>query len=922
MRLGENKELVVRVLQSPEVVTRRVIAIDGPAGAGKSTVAKQVAQRLGCGYLDTGATYRAITFKALSDNINLQDPNELEKCAQGCDIQFDDQPGTVLPKVFLNGQDVSKEIRDPQVAKNVSVVSAVAQVRKEMTELQRKIGSKGEWVVDGRDIGTVVFPDANVKVFLTATIDARSERRYKELIQKGYQADLDTLKHDIERRDRIDSTREVAPLVKADDAVYLDSTGLTVEQVVDRIINIVTNTRDKKIPMEEAMDEVNMTNTQQEPTNEPQKEEQQEDQMTMEEALNSEFRTISRGAIVTGTIIEKNQNAIYVDLGYKSDGVVPIEELDGQADKFNVGDEIRVYVKKLEDSNGQLLLSYKKAKDLGAWDDIAEAYKNKKPVKCVIKERIKGGYNVDIKGVRAFLPQSQLSHGKNSKESLGQSFDMLVTEFERKRKNVVVSERSLVEKARDKRKEEIFKDHEVDELIKGTVSRIVEYGAFVDLGDGVEGLIHRNDLSWSVISNPRDVVKPGEEIEAKILKMDEEKGKIGLGLKQKKENPWDSVEDRYQVGQKYKGKVKNLMDFGAFVELEEGVEGLVHISDLSWARNVKHPKEVVNTDDEIEIVVKEIDKERKRISLSYKEVLPHPWEEVAKKYTIGQVVKGHVNNMTDFGAFVQLEQGIEGLLHISDMDWVKKINHPKEILEKGQEIEVKILNMDTANHRLSLGLKQTTTDPWEFVDTEYKIGDKVTGVVKNLVSYGAFVQLENGLEGLLHISEFSWQTEVSDPSEMLKVGDQVTVQVYEIDKRKQKIGLSLRRLSEDPWKDIEKQYKKDSIHEGTISKLLDNGAEIEIADGVEGFIHISQLTSHRVNSPSDAVKPGDRVTYKVLELDRKNRRLRLSVKEASHDTNVKELKKYQAESESGFSDTIGDLLKDKLESFKQQLGDE
>lgn len=898
-----------------------VVAIDGPAGAGKSTVAKKVAEKLGYSYLDTGAMYRAVTLKALENDASFTNEEELTKIAEQSKISFKENKNSVFPEVYLDGKDVTDEIRTPDVAKHVSHVAAVKDVRANMTQLQRQIGEEGKWVVDGRDIGSVVFPDALVKIYLTASIEERARRRLKDLEQKGFEADIESLKKDIAARDQIDSNREVAPLIQAEGAVYLDTTALSINQVIDRIIEIVTNTRDNKIPMEEIMDEVNTTNTDQEQTEE-QKQEAMENQMTMEEALNAEFRTISKGAIVTGTIIEKNQSGIYVDLGYKSDGIVPLEELEGEQDNFNVGDEIRVFVKKIDDGHGQLLLSYKRAKELGAWDEIREAYEKKTPMECVLKERIKGGYNVNIKGIRAFLPQSQLSHGKNTKENMGKTFPMLVTEYDRRRKNVVVSERAILDKIRDKKRAEIFEEYDVDDLIKGTVSRIVEYGAFVDLGDGVEGLIHRNDLSWSVISNPREVVQPGDEVEPKILKMDKEKGKIGLGLKQKKANPWETVDDRYQVGQKYPGKVKNLMDFGAFVELEEGVEGLVHISDLSWSRNIKHPEEVVKSGDEIEVVIKEIDQERKRISLSYKDVLPHPWDDIETRYKIGDVVTGRVNNMTDFGAFIEIEQGIEGLLHVSDMDWVKKINHPKEVLEKGQEVNVKILNIDTVNHRLSLGLKQTTTDPWEEVDSEYKVGDQVTGVVKNLVPYGAFVQLENGLEGLLHISEFSWQNEVSDPSEMLNVGDQVKVMIYEIDKSKQKIGLSLRRLTNDPWSEIERQYPRGSIHEGTISALVDNGAEVEISEGITGFIHISQLSSHRVNSPSDAVKVGDTVTYKVLELDRKNRKLKLSIKEASMATDAKELRKYQAESNTGFSDTIGDLLKEQLESFKEQLKDD
>lgn len=870
------------------------------------------ADKLGYGYLDTGAMYRAVTLKAQQENIDFSDVAAMRRCASECGLRFETSKNSSQPRVFLKDIEVTHDIRKPEVARNVSAVAANQGVRECMTALQRQIGKKGKWVVDGRDIGSVVFPDARTKIFLTASIEERARRRLHDLHEKGFEADLESLKLEIAKRDEYDSNREFAPLKQADGAVLLDTTAMTIDQVIDRIIIIVTNTRDKLIPMEERMTQVKNTHQEQADSAE-------ENQMTMEEALNSEFRTISRGAIVTGTVIEKNQSGIYVDLGYKSDGIIPTDELDGEEGKYNVGDEIKVYVKKVDDGHGQLLLSLRRAQELGSWDDLDEAFKNKTPVEGEIKERIKGGYNVSVLGVRAFLPQSQLSHGKNAKESIGKKFPMVITEYDRRRKNVVVSERAILDKVRDKRKNEIFEKFNVDDVIKGVVSRIVEYGAFVDLGDGVEGLIHRNDLSWSVISNPREVVQPGETIEAKILKMDVEKGKISLGIKQKKDNPWETVDNRYKVGQKYHGKVKNLMDFGAFVELEEGVEGLVHISDLSWARNIKHPSEVVKTGDSIDIVVKEIDKEKKRISLSYKEVLPHPWEQVTSKYKIGDVVTGKVNNMTDFGAFIEIAQGVEGLLHVSDMDWVKKVSHPKEILEKGQEIKVKILNIDTANHRLSLGLKQTTTDPWEKVEYEYKIGDQVTGVVKNLVPYGAFIQLENGLEGLLHVSEFSWQNDVENPGAALKVGDQVNVMVYEIDKGKQKIGLSLRRLQDDPWKDVERKFGKDSVHQGKIATLLDNGVEVEVTEGVIGFVHISQLSAQRVNSPSEVVKQGDTVTYKVLELDRKNRRLKLSIKEANMDSDAKELKKYQAESESGFSDTIGDLLKAQLESFKSKL---
>jgi len=901
--------------RSHDVRTASVIAIDGPAGAGKSTVAKRVAEKLGWSYLDTGAMYRAITFKALSNKIDFADQQRLFTCARSSSIRFVERKGSALPAVYLDNHDVTEAIRDPEVSRNVSHVAKDAKVRDCMTRMQREIGAKGHWVVDGRDIGTVVFPEAATKIFLTASIRERARRRLEELQAKGFAGSLESLMDEISKRDEIDSNREVAPLKQADGAVLVDTTDLTIEQVVDRIISIAT-VKDALIQTEERMSDKTATPKQETPMD--------DSNMTMEELereMSGEFKTIRNGAIVTGTIIEITPTGVYVDLGYKSDGVISSDEFEGSTKDLKVGEKIRVYVKRVDDGNGQLTLSHRRAKEVDAWEDIQTAFNNKTPIEGVLKERIKGGYNVDIGGVRAFLPQSQLSHGKNTKEFMGQSFPMAVTEFDRRRKNVVVSERAIVEGSRNKRREELFSKYQAGDMIKGTVSRIVEYGAFIDLGDGVEGLIHRNDLSWSVISDPKEVVQVGQELEAKILKIDTEKGKIGLGLKQKKDDPWATVDQRYESGRRYQGKVKNLMDFGAFVELEEGVEGLVHISDLSWARNVRHPGDIVKSGETIAVVVKEIDKTKKRISLSYKDTQAHPWDGIESKFKIGDTVSGKVNNLTDFGAFVEITDGIEGLLHISDMDWVKKINHPKEVLEKGQQIQVKILNIDVKNRRLSLGLKQTMTDPWDAVDNTYNIGDVVTGVVKNLVSYGAFVQLENGLEGLLHISEFSWLNDVKDPSQMLKVGDQVTVTVYEVDKSKQKIGLSLRRMSDDPWKGIEKRYPSNSIQSGTVKAIDNNGVEIELCEGVTGFIHVSQIAQHRVQHPSEAVKEGDKVTFKILEIDRKNRRLKCSIKEAAFDNDERELRKFQAQASQGFSDTIGDLLRDKLASFKEQLKD-
>ncbi len=892
----------------------QIIAIDGPAGAGKSTVAKKVAERLGFSYLDTGAMYRVVTLKALEEKADFANVESIRSCARTSRIRFEERPGSPMPAVFLNDRDVTEAIRTPEISRNVSDVAKDAVVRDCMTRLQREIGARGHWVVDGRDIGTVVFPNATVKIFLTASIEERALRRMKELQGKGFPADLETLKKEIARRDEIDSNRETAPLKQADGAVLVDTTSLDINQVVGKIIEIVTQ-KGKTTRTEGRMEDVKQA---------AKGKKQEETMETMEQMLKAEesgeFHTVRSGAIVTGTILDVTPSEIYVDINYKTDGVIEADQVPEEIRaNLKKGDKLRVYVKHIDDNRGQVKLSLSRARELDAWNQIEEAFRKKTLIEGVIKGRTKGGFEVDIQGVRAFLPQSQLSHAKNLKENMGKPCPMMVMEFDRRRKNVVVSERALAEEARNKRRDEVFAQCKVGDMIKGVVSRIVEYGAFVDLGGGLEGLIHRNDISWSVIGNPREVLQPGQEIEAKILKMDTEKGKIGLGLKQKKEDPWGTVDQRYEVGRRYEGRVKNIMDFGAFVELEEGVEGLVHISDLSWARNVRHPSDIVKSGDQITVVVKEIDKTKKRISLSYKETQPHPWDDLEKKIKIGDVVKGKVNNLTDFGAFIDIGEGIEGLLHISDMDWVKKINHPKEVLEKGQEVEVKILNIDSKGRRLSLGLKQTQNDPWENVETTYHVGETVSGVVKNLVSYGAFIQLESGLEGLLHVSEVSWEKEIKDISEVLKVGDQVQVTVYEVDKSRQKIGLSLKRLSDDPWKGIEKRFPVNSIQPCKVKTIDNNGVEVELAENIFGYIHISQIDAERVQHPSEKLSVGQEIFVKVLELDRKNRRMKLSRKEAMLDSEQQELRRFQVQSNQGFSDSIGDLMRDKLEAIKEQL---
>ncbi|MBI2571886.1 MAG: 30S ribosomal protein S1 [Candidatus Schekmanbacteria bacterium] len=508
------------------------------------------------------------------------------------------------------------------------------------------------------------------------------------------------------------------------------------------------------------------------------------------------FRNIAEGEVVTGTILAITDKEVLVDVGYKSEGTIPLEEFRGIEDQLKVGAEIDVYLESTEDSDGLVVLSKEKADKIKVWDEIHKAYENGQILDGKVIERIKGGLTVDI-GVRAFLPGSQIDIRpvKNPDGLIGRTIQMKVIKLNKRRGNIVLSRRVLLEEEREKLKRETLKHLAEGSRIVGVVKNITDYGAFVDLG-GIDGLLHITDMSWGRINHPSDMLKVGDEIEVVILKFDREKEKVSLGLKQKTIDPWEAVLRKYPLGTHIKGTVISITDYGAFVELEKGIEGLVHISEMSWTRRVRHPSNVVNIGDEITAVVLDVDPDRKRISLGMKQTEPSPWYLLKEKYPVGTRINGRVRNLTNFGAFVEVEEGIDGLVHISDMSWTTRISHPSEVLKRGDEIEVIILDIDPEKERLSLGLKQLQPDPWEIVAQKYTVGDTVRGTVVRLSDFGAFVELEDGIEGLAHISEIDRQ-HVARPDDILHVGDECWMKIIKIDPTERKIGLSIRAYQEE-----------------------------------------------------------------------------------------------------------------------------
>ena len=510
--------------------------------------------------------------------------------------------------------------------------------------------------------------------------------------------------------------------------------------------------------------------------------------------------------IVEGRILRVGDGMVLVDIGFKSEGSIPLEEWEEGEEPPQVGQLVRVLIEDLEDEQaqpedgGMVRISKRKAKKMDDWNEMMSKVKEGQVVTGTVTRKIKGGLLVDI-GVAVFLPASQVDIRRPSDigDYIGRTVQCEVLKIDEARRNIVVSRRSLIERQREEDRENLLKELEVGQVRKGVVKNIAEFGAFVDLG-GIDGLLHITDMSWERIGHPSEMVAIDQEIEEMVLHIDREKKKIALGLKQKGNNPWDNVIEKYPVNSVHKGSVVNVMSYGAFVKLEPGIEGLVHISEMSWTRRVNHPSELVQIGDEINVVILGVDRDGQQLSLGMKQTQENPWTKVAEKYPVDAIVEGKVRNLTNYGAFVELEEGIDGLLHVSDMSWTRKISHPSEMLEKGQSVRCKILSVDQERRRIALGLKQLDEDPWSRdIPGRYSPGQNVEGTVTKITNFGVFVGLEDGLEGLLHISELA-DHKVENPEDVVKVGDKIEVKVLRVDIDDRKIGLSRKRVE---WSEAE-----------------------------------------------------------------------------------------------------------------------
>lgn len=535
------------------------------------------------------------------------------------------------------------------------------------------------------------------------------------------------------------------------------------------------------------------------------------------------LKTIEEGQILKGTVIEITPDHVTVDVGYKSEGHIPVQEFLRRNKKVDVkvGDRIDVFLEKMDSEEGLLILSKEKAEKVTVWRDVSRSCREGEVMEGEIVSKVKGGLSVDLGGINAFLPGSQidLKPVRNLDALIGQRLKFKVIKFNRKRNNIVLSRRTLLEEERKQLREDTLKNIKEGEIVEGTVKNLTDYGAFVDLG-GVDGLLHITDIAWGRIGHPSEKLSVEDRIKVKVLHFDQEKGKVSLGLKQALPDPWDSVPEKYPMGTRIRGKAVNTTDYGVFVELEEGVEGLVHISELTWSKKLKHPSKIVHIGETVEVMVLDCDPIKRRISLGMKQIEPNPWALIEERYPVGAKVAGKVKTITDFGIFIGFEEGVDGLVHVSEMSWTKKIKHPGELYKKGQEIEAIVLNIDPRNERFSLGIKQLTPDPWKDVSRRYRRGEIVTGKVTNVTDFGAFVELEEGIEGLVHVSEIS-REKVERPSDMLKVGDMVSAIVLHIDSHERRIGLSVKGVLEKTEKaEIEKYMSNQNPTSQTLGELI------------------------------------------------------------------------------------------------------
>ena len=761
-----------------------IIAMDGPAGTGKSTIASIIAKKLNVTYLNSGSFYRALTLSLLEAGVNLSDEEAVISFCRKQKLEYEKS------RLVLNGTDVEDRLHDDIVSKNVAQVSAIVPVRHLVNERMQEITKSLDIVCEGRDMTTVVFPNADYKFYLDASLDVQAQRRFDQGVSN---MTLEEIKEAIRKRDEIDRNKAEGALKRAPDAVYIDTSRLTIDNVCEIILNKIHR---KGFTMEEM--EVEKEETQNSKGN---------FQTQLEESLNN-FSNPEEGQIIEGIVIQVTDEYVFLDVGCKSEGRLPVAEFAG--DLPNVGDKVQVFLVKKFGRNGPEV-SKTKADAKRMWKDVSQSFKDKAPVSGTISKIVKGGYEVNLGGdIHAFLPISQSDSQKVEKPEvlLGIKSQFYIERlYSENKANVVVNRRKYLEEQIDEKRDAFFENVKIGDTVKGTVKSFTSFGAFIDLG-GFDGLLHINDMSWGHVARPKDFVKKGQEIELKVIRLDPAEKRINLSLKHFTEDPWIHFEEKFHVNDIVKGKVTKLTDFGAFIELEEGIEGLVHISEFSWTKKINKPSDMVKIGDELECMILGYDIQAGRVSLGLKQVTANPWDTITEKYPVGKKVSGKVVKLTNSGAFVALEEGIDGFLLADDISWTKKLKHPGSELAVDQEIEVLVIENDPEQHRIRLGLKQLTDNPWTEFAENHKSGSTLEGEITSITDFGLFVRVDGGIEGLVNKANLSDDKDVpfEEAVAKYKVGDKINVYVVDVNPDKEKVAFSVREFKKKQQRDEMSQY--------------------------------------------------------------------------------------------------------------------
>ncbi|MCL2232438.1 MAG: 30S ribosomal protein S1 [Treponema sp.] len=766
-----------------------VIAIDGPAGSGKSTLAALLAERLsndlpGRGpftYINSGNLYRAITVGCMKKGIR---PTEEEAALEYAkSVRLECQG----PSVFLDGEDITEHLHTYNVDKYSSDFSAIVPLRDLVNDMIRAMAANCDVVVEGRDMTTVVFPNAEHRFFLNASVDVRARRRHQE---QGEFIGLGEIREGIIRRDELDKNKTEGSLVLAPGVYEIDSSDLTVEQVYDKLVEKIKMEGNTMVQREVESD----TNLKDKAEGQNNLSAGENTQIQLQEEYLKNLEHLEEGQMIDGHVIQVTSDQVFINIGYKSEGKIPIEEFS-QVPKE--GDLVQVILVTKENKYGEVIVSKQKADAKIFWKNLRQAFQDKLAVEGTIEKIIKGGFDVNLGAdVRAFLPISQSDVQKVDKPEklLGVKARFYVERLYSDNKvNIVVNRRKCMEEETEKKRTDFFANTQIGADVSGVVKSFTSFGAFIDLG-GFDGLLHINDMSWGHVNRPKDFVKKGQEIQLKVIRIDPAEKRINLSIKHFTEDPWVHFEDKYHVNDIVKGTVTKLTEFGAFIELEEGIEGLAHISEFSWVKKIQKPGEVINIGDEVECMILGYDLQAGRVSLGLKQVTANPWTTIEENYPVGTRLTRKVVKITNVGAYIQLEEGIDGFLHGDDISWTKKIKHPGSELQTGQEIEIMVIGVDKDSRNIRLGVKQLSEDPWKNFAQAYKPGTPVEGEVSSITDFGIFVRVPGGLEGLIHKSNLPENREET-PEDALKKyneGDKIRAVVLEVQPDKQKVAFSIR----------------------------------------------------------------------------------------------------------------------------------